>query len=219
MDYQSIISDKPISRDYGQDVDAFIRVRDTAKMDLVKSRMFLLNAGVKTVKEGQLNYLPGLDVNKFIECANQEFYWEAEMKDGRIIKQFEGKRQNHYNNIDQAQLKIFRWVSNFLYETSNLEKRVIVSLNFETGIFDFINGFVPQEIRAAVINGFIKLDFKTNPKLIMKLIRRTSTSLSYPDGAVDEVCYYTRYLIGWEFNGEKQILCIEPNGFVHLWTE
>lgn len=217
MDYQSIISDKPLNRDYGKDIDSFIRVRDTAKMDLMKSRMFLLNAGVKTYKDGDLIYLPGLNVNKFIECANQEFYWEAEMKDGKVIRQFEGKKQNHYGNIDQGQLKIFRWVSNFSYETSNEETRVIVSLDFETGKFEYINGFIPQEIRAEVISGYPQ---GLMPKLIMKVIKRTSTSLSYPDGAIDEVCYYNRYLIGWEIpQKEKKILCIEPNGFVHLWTE
>lgn len=221
MDYSLIIGDKPINRDYGKDIDAAVRSRDTAKMDLIKSRIFLLNAGVKTYKDGQLNHLPGLDINKFIECGNQEFSWEAEMKDGRIVRQFEGKKQNHYGVIDQRELKIFRWVSHFSYETSNEETRVIVSLNFDEGKFEFTNGFVPQDVRAAVIAG---LPQGCAPKLIMKIIRRTSTSLAFPNGDVDEVCYYNRYLIGWETTKEspvqeKQILCIEPNGFVHLWTE
>lgn len=217
MDFQSLIADKPLNRNYGNDIDDFIKIRSTAKIDLIKSQAALLNAGVKSVKDGMLNYLPGLDVEAFVNCNNQEFFWEAEMKDGKIIRQFEGKKQNHYGNIDQSQLKFFRWISNFDYETSNEEKRIIVSLNFGEGTFEFTNGYVPQEIRGAVINGYSKSP--CSPKLIMKMIKRVSNTLSYPNGEVDEIYYYNRYLLGWEEGSNKIILCVEPNGFVHLWEE
>lgn len=206
-----------LNRDYGKDVDSLIRIRDTAKIDLAKSRMSLLQMGVKSVKDGMITHLPGLNIDKYSRCENQEFYWEAEYFDGTVIKQFDGKKHHHYGNIEQKSLKLFRWISNFDDATDNKEKRVIVELDFETGKFNFMNGFVPQEIRAEVMNGC-----QHNPsekKLIMRMIKRTSTSQSYPGGGVDEVSYYNRYIIGWEDESEKKILCVEPNGFVHLWME
>ncbi len=208
-----------MKKDFGKDVESLIRICDQAKMDLTKSRMGLLEMGVKVVKDGVLAHLPGLDIGKYEKCNNQEFYWEAEFKDGRILKQFEGSKQFHYGHIDQSQLKLFRWVSNFSYQTANEDKRVIVTLDFETGKFSFHNGMCPQEVRGEVESGYPVGEFV--PKLILKVVRRTSTSLSYPDGEIDEVAYYNRYLIGWENSQEskvagKRILVIEPNGFIHL---
>jgi len=203
-------------KNYGKDVDELIKIRDNAKINLARSRMALLNMGVKTVMDGVMNYLPGLDVNKFEKCDSKEFYWEAEYEDGTILKQFDGGKQNHYGNIDQCRLRLFRWISNFNDETDNAEKRVIITLNFRTGLFDFLNGYVPQEVRGEVMNGF---DQALRPKLIFKIINRASSCVNF-EGKVDEVCFYNRYLIGYEFSeGVKLILCIEPNGFVHLWEE
>lgn len=210
---------KEINYDYGKDVDSLIRIKDRAKIDLVKTKIALLEMGVKTEKDGLLTYLPGLNVQKYSDQGNQEFSWEAEYKDGTIIRQFEGKKQNHYGNIDQSKLKIFRWISAFDFATDNKEKKVIVSLDFETGKFEFLNSFCPQEVRAEIYQGY---PGGVNPRLIMKMIKRTSVSQSYPEGKVDEVMYYNRYLIGWESTPDsptrdKKILCLEPNGKTHFW--
>lgn len=210
---------KPLNYDFGKDVDSLIRIKDRAKIDLVKSKIALLELGVKTEKDGVLSHLPGLNISKYSENQNQEFGWEAEYKDGSVVRQFEGKRQNHYGNIDQSKLKIFRWISNFDWATDSADKRVVVSLNFETGVFEFLNGSCPQEVRAETYQGFPGM---VNPRLVMKIIKRTSVSQSYPEGKVDEVMYYNRYLIGYESTPEsptksKKILCVEPNGSVHFW--
>jgi len=203
-------------KNYGLDVDELIKIRDDAKIKIIRSKMALLNMGVKSVKDGVMSYLPGLDIYKFEKCDNKEFYWEAVYKDGNIIKQFDGKKQNHYGNIDQSKLKLFRWISNFNDETDNKEKRVVVTLDFETGLFDFLNGYVPQEIRGELINGF---DAGSSPKLILKVIPRTLITVSYPEGGTDEVYFYNRYLIGYEAGSKKVVLCIEPNGFIHFFNE
>lgn len=215
------MEDKKTSQQYGKEIESLIRIREQAKLDLVKSRMKLIELGAKTVHNGSVSYLPGLDLDKFNHCNNQEFTWEAQYVDGTVVKQFEGSKQYHYGHIDQTKLKFFRWVSNFDYPTSNEERRVIVELNFETGHFGFTNGFVSQETRGAVINGYTH---GFVPKLILKAIKRTSTSHSFPDGNVDEITYYNRYLIGYEAHQDslengKVVLCIEPNGEVHLWDE
>lgn len=214
--------DKKIDYDYGKDVDSLVRIKDDAYITLFKSKMKILEMGVKTEKDGILTSLPGLDVNKYLKWNNQEFSWEAEYDNGKVICQFEGTKENHYGNIDKDHLKIFRWVSCFDWATDNKDKRVIVSLNFKNGKFEFLNGFCPQEVRAKVSGGYLSDEF--NPKLIMKIIKRTIFSQEYPEGKISERMYYNRYLIGWEGkdrNGkkEKRILCIEPNGFIHLWED
>lgn len=219
--YQEQIGEKPVNRNYGEDMDSLIRIRDRAKIDLIKSRMALLNLGVKTesLKEGSLAHLPGLNLNQYLAQGRQEFGWEAVLKDGTVLKQFEGKRQNHYGNIDQELLQSIRWVSCFEDATDNKEKRVIAELDFETGKFEFLNGFCPQEVRAEAIKGYPE---NFTPKLILKMVKRTATSMSYPEGNAEEVAYYYRYLLGWEGTKEsatqaKRIICVEPNGLIHIW--
>lgn len=218
MNYE-YIKQGDLNRNYGVDIDNHIKVRDRAKLDLSQSRTGLINMGAQLVIGDQLFCTPSMDMRKFFACNNQEFSWEAEYEDGTLLKQFSGKEQLHYGNIDQSKLKEIRWVSNFDYETANTEKRVIISLNFKTGVFTFTNGFAPQEIRGISFQEF-KAGFV--PKLVLKMIKRTSTSVGFIDGNVEEVMYYNRFLLGWESAQgsayvEKKVLCIEPNGFVHSW--
>lgn len=208
-----------LNRNYGVDVDDHLKIRDRAKLDLTSSRAGLINMGVQLVIGDQLFCTPSMNMKQFFACNNQEFFWEAEYENGKVIPQFEGKNQNHYGNIEQEKLKEIRWVSNFDYETANAERRVIARLNFKTGEFTFDNGYVPQDVRGQVYQKYAE-GFK--PKLILKMVKRTSTSTSLMDGSIQEIAYYNRYLIGWEGAKDsqvvdKKVLCIEPNGFIHLW--
>lgn len=218
MDYE-YAKKGDLSRNYGVDVDEHIKVRDQAKLNLTGARTGLINMGVQLVIGDQLFCTPSMNMKKFFACNNQEFVWEAEYDNGEVICQFDGKKQNHYGNIEQDKLKEIRWVSNFDYETANDERRVIARLNFKTGEFSFLNGFVPQDIRAVT---FQKYSEGFKPELVLKIVRRTSTSVGYVDGNVEEIAYYNRFLIGWKNAAgsqviDKKILCIEPNGFIHLW--
>ena len=217
MNIDAIIGTQDVNRDFGKDITSALRIRDTAKRDLAQSRMYLTDMGVKSLKDGNWTFIPGLNLKKFQQCNNQEFTWEAEMKDGSVVRQFGDKEDKNFSHIDQVNLKFFRWVSNFDYDTDNTEKRVIISLNFETGEFEFLNGYVPQSVRGDVINSVVPTGERS---LVMKIIRRTDTAVNQADGRTDEVTYYNRYLIGCSFpTGEKRILCIEPNGLVHLWHD
>jgi hypothetical protein len=171
--------------------------------------------GAKTFTNGELSALPNLDVEKYEKCRNQEFVWEAEYDDGSVLKQFDGAKQHHYGNIEQEKLKLIRWVSLFVVDTSNVDKRVIVSLDWKTGLWSFYNGIVSQELRAMVANGF-SLD---KPKLILKMVKRESAGVGFPGAVVNEITRYNRYILGWEAGGNKVILCTEPNGYTHLWHE
>lgn len=215
MDYQSIIGDGSVNRNFGEDIDRLISVLQGAQRDIVLAQSALLTAGVKSVKDGQMNYMPGLNVERFFACGNQEFYWEAEYLDGTVIRQYEGKVQKNFAHIDQSKLKLVRWVSNFDGETDSAERRVIVSLDFIAGTFEFTNGFVPQEVRGELLK--VAGVGPDAPKLILKMVKRMSTSLTFPSGGVDTLFHYRRYLIGFEGAGRKVVLCVEPNGFTHLW--
>ncbi len=208
--------DKPINYNHGLDVDEAIRLRETSRYNLTQAKMTLLKMGVKTVSEGHLQALPNLDVEKYEKCCFQEFSWEAEYEDGSVLKQFEGAKQHHYGNIEQDKLKLIRWVSHFVTDTSNEEKRVLVTLDWKTGLWSFFNGFVPQEVKAAVAEGFAG---EIKPKLILKMVKRESASVGFPGNAVNELTRYYRYILGWEGGDKKIILCVEPNGYTHLWHE
>lgn len=212
------------SKDYfGKNIDALINLRDKAKIDLPYARMALLRLGVKTIKDGQLSHLPGLHAYQYFNCSDCEFYWEAEYENGEILKQYDGDIQHHYGHIDQSRLLYFRWISNFDWETDSKEKRVIVTLDFKKGTFTFTNGFCSQELRKSLY------DIGGTPnekKLVIKIVKRKMTSINYPDGTVDEVSYYNRFLIGFKSNAvgptrsmRKVILCIEPNGVIHEWHD
>lgn len=214
MDY----SNKPINYNFGLDIDELIRVRETSKYNLIQSKMTLLESGAKTITNGELSALPSLNKEEYIKCSNQEFYWEAEYKDGSILKQFEGTKQHHYGNIDFDKLKVIKWVSNFIVETSNVDKRIIISLDWESGSWSFYNGLVPQEVKNLLWdnNEFLVND---NKKLILKMVKRESQSVGFPSNTISETTRYYRYILGWESKNKKIVLCIEPNGYTHLWHE
>lgn len=215
MDY----SQKPKDFNFGLDVDEAIRLRETSRYNLTQAKMALLKMGVKTVSDGQLNALPNLDVDKYTKSCNQEFSWEAEYEDGSILTQFEGAKQHHYGNIEQDKLKFIRWVSHFVAETSNTEKRVMVTLDWKTGLWSFVNGFVLQEVKGEVAEGFGVTTIDFRPKLILKMVKRESQGVEFPGSAVGEIARYYRYILGWEAGDNKVILCVEPNGYTHLWHE
>lgn len=213
-----------VKTDMGGVVDAAINKRDTAQVDLIQSKMQLLELGVKTIEGDQIFHMPGLNLDRFMEWNRQEFSWEAEYEDGKVIRQFEKNgKQHHYGHIDQEKLVKFRWVSCFDYATANEDKRVIVEVDLKTGEFNLHNGSIDMSLKNFLWEDArsIRDSFK-NPKLIMKMIRRESNTYSFPDGEHSSIALYNRYLIGYESSKEseakfKRVLCIEPNGVTHFW--
>jgi hypothetical protein len=203
-----------LNRDFGKDVDSLISIKQKAKYDLVSATTKLMEMGTVVISGNKIVCSPRLSIKDYVKCNHQEYAWEAEYEDGTIIAQFQGEEQHHFGHIDQEKLSKFRWISNFECSTSNLDKRAIVELDFKTGKFSFLNGFAPQEIRA-LTDDIYPRDEKA--KLIMKMVKRQSNVVSFPDNTISETYRYNRYLIGWETKSKKVLLCIEPSGFVHLW--
>jgi len=202
------------NHDYGKDLGALIQVREKAAHDLRQAEKAIANLGAKVFMDGNLHALPNLDVQKYIDCQNQEFAWEATMEDGSFLMQFEKDgTQHHFGDIDQANLCFLAWISNFEQETSNKDRRVIVSLDFHNRHISVLNGRLDQETRAA-------LDANPMPlgaKLILKMVKRQSFAPSYTEANLGHTTLFNRYLLGWESADKKFLVCVEPNGLVHLW--
>jgi hypothetical protein len=205
------------NKNKGDVVDQLINKRDNAQVNLVKSQADLLDMGVKTVEADELHHLPGLDVEQFMEWGKQEYSWYAEHGDG-VINQFEKERQHHYGDIEQENLKKFCWVSCFDWQTDQDEKRVIVELNFENGEFTFTNGLVSPDARQAAYEYAINMPKDVEDKtLTMKIIHRESSTSEFPSGNVTKISLYNRFLIGMKADDHEIVLCLEPNGKIHLW--
>lgn len=198
---------------YGDTVDQLINTRQQARMVLMQSEMSLLELGVKTFKGEAVSCMPNLDLYNYHKHNHQEFSWEAVYTDGTVLTQFQGDKQHHFKHIDQSRLHFIRWVSNFNVDTSNEDKKVIMSLSWENGTFNFYNGAISQEARM-----FGTIGFGDNPKLIMKMVKRESSVGGFA-GEEPEIMKYNRYILGWQTNSMKQIMCIEPNGRIHIWHE
>lgn len=214
MDYSNI----PSKHNFGENIDHLIRVRENARYNFAKSRLELIDLGAKTYSNGELMALPNLDLKKYEACKFQEFCWEAKYNDGTEIKQFQGSLEHHFGDLDQQRLSTISWISNFTSDTSNVEKRVIVTLDFKTGKFIFMNGLALGEVRNVSDAGF-PVGIEGEKKLILKMVKRESSGVSSGADAVSEITRYYRYLLGWEFGAEKIILCVEPNGYTHLWHQ
>lgn len=211
----------PNDQNFGLCVDEFVSGLEKAKYELRKNRIGLLDHGVKIVDaNGYVMSSPGLDVMRYMRCGGQEFAWEAEYADGSVVRQFEEEgAQHHFGDIDQTRLRFFRWVSNFVTETDNVEKRAIVTLDFKSQTWAFLNAFVKQETRGeipVIPPGFV-------PKLIMKMVKRQSAGAGVGDADAERYLY-NRYIVGFEAAESspvpgKVLLCVEPNGYVHFWHD
>lgn len=214
----SAYESQSLNHNFGTDVDELVKIKEASKINLSRTRIALLDAGVKVISNGELIHLPNLDVAAFQRCNNQEFSWEVEYKDGSILKQFDGNERHDYSHINHAELKEIRWISNFADDTSNKEKRVVFTMDWATGTFSLLNGGVLQFCRAAFGKGYIP---GANQKLILKMVKRQSVSVDISSQQQGEVTLYNRYLLGWEDTAlkAKTLFCVEPNGYVHLWHE
>lgn len=208
----------PANHNFGLEIDSLIKIKEEAKLSLVRSKMLLLDAGAKTLIGETLIHLPNLDVEKYKKCRNQEFSWEVEYREGLTLKQFDGKKEYHYGSISQSALKKIKFVSNFTEETSNLEKRVVLTLDWVTGTWNLLNGFASKDVRALFDIPFPE---GANPKLILKAVNRASATVDIQAETQADVVLYNRYLLGWEDVklNKKVLFCIEPNGYVHLWHQ
>ena len=209
-------------------LDELLQRRQDAINEYARATEEMIGMGVLIKERYGIVKLPANYIWKKYDRSGLEFEWEVEYKDGEILRQFqiegeEGKEglpaqagrdrkegkyiEHNFSDIDEARIKRVSCISNFHFPTDNIEKRVIVSLDFESGIFSFLNGHVSQEVKAAVS---VKEVFGPK-KLVLFARKRVSVSL---DG---EEYYYNRFVIGFEAELFSRKIIIMPNGAAELF--
>lgn len=204
-------------------IDELIKTREEAKINLARSTRELFIRGVKIGRNstGEISLPSSYDkyLDKY-EHSNSEFEWEVEYLDGTILKQYD-KKESCYKDINQSKLKSVSWISNFTDYSDNLEKRVIVTLDFERGKFTFINGFCPQNIKWDLEKEFLVKD-KTLHLLARKRNSFSVGMLNIEEelrGWVDfndEYYLYNRYYLGIRSPEGDKVLCISPMGDISM---
>ena len=208
-------------------IDALLKIRQEGMYNYSKCTRELIDMGVKIGHKntGDLT-IPGV-FEPYLEKynkSNMEFEWEVMDKDGTILKQFDGDVQHSFKDIKLDNMQSIAFISNFNWPTDNKEHRVIVRLNWETGLFELMNGFAPAEVREELCS--------KAPIGIKKLILFTRKRFSSTYGEVnekypeffpmkDEFLYYNRFVIGYEVVGstKTKIAIIDPTGIISLFEK
>jgi len=207
-------------------IDAIIRLRHEAVYNFSMSTQKMLALGVKIgyASTGEINvpesFAPYLD--KY-DISELEFEWEVRYQDGSILRQYEGQEQHNFEDIDQSRIKSVAFVSNFDYPIDNPERRVIARLNWETGVFEFTNGFIPQEDKGGLVGspvpGVKKLILKTSRRHTASA-GRVSDALPEMQVVADEVYYFNRFILGYEVSGGgDKIIIIDPLGNIRRYKK
>lgn len=204
-------------------IDQLLQKRQDGIYAYARSTKDLLDMGIKVMlaSSGEMavptSYNDHLD--KF-NRSNLEFEWLAKHEGIADVAQFDALGQEHrFAEIDQSKLKSISYISNFNWPTDNAEKRVIVTLNFETGMFEFTNGFISQEDKGKL------LEPVTGPKKLILLAKKRQSStigelaeeLREFHPPTDEVFFYNRFLLGFETETKKRVLLIQPTGTIDIW--
>ena len=206
-------------------IDELLQIRQEGIFNYSKATNELIEMGVKIGKKDSGDLTIPASFEPYIDQYNEsnlEFEWQAIYDDGTALDQFEDGEQMSFKDIDISKLEAIQFISNFTWPTDNFEKRVIVRLNFKTGLFEFLNGFAPQE----VVNYACVNPIEGEKKLILFCRKRFSSTIGeinerykdfYP--SPDEFFYFNRFVLGYEANGEKKALIIQPNGVIGIFAD
>jgi len=203
-------------------IDELLQKRIQGYFDFVRSTDELIKLGVK-IGSGADIELPK-SYQKYLnnyEVSNLEFEWFVEYIDGTSLKQFQGGQEYNFKHIDLSKLKSIAFISNFDWPTDMKETRVIVRLNWETGLFEFTNGFAPQDVRTVCCMD----PLPGNKKLIM-FTRKNSSSIagqapadSVISSMLGQYFIYNRFILGYEVDGKKKAVIIYPNGEMKIFAD
>lgn len=203
-------------------IDELLQKRMQGYYDFVRSTEELVDLGVK-IGQGENLELPK-SFQKYLdqyEISNLEFEWEVEYTDGTTLKQFQGGQEHNFKHIDLSKLKSVAYISNFDWPTDMKETRIIVRLNWQTGLFEFMNGFAPQDVRAVCCMNPLPGD----KKLIMFARKNNSgvagqvTADSALSSMMGQYFIYNRFVLGYEVDGNKKAVMIYPNGEMRLFND
>lgn len=205
-------------------IDELLQQKQNGMYNYAKAIKGIVDMGVKIGSQETGDIVVPTSFNRYLDKYNRsnlEFEWVATFTDNRPpLYQFGPEEEHHFGDIDQANLKTISWISNFDWPTDNTEKRVIVTLDFKTGSFEFLNGFISQEDRGELLKTSI-------PKqLILAIKRRQSPvtgglapELAEYHGPTDEIFYYNRFKLGYKTDVGEKVVLIQPNGFINLIKE
>ena len=205
-------------------IDNLLKIRRRSLYDLEKAVEGLYAMGVRfftPTPDGVPEISAAQDLLPRFEYTLEDFEWKAIYDDGTELDQY-GEKQSHFKDIDQSKLAKIQYISNFEILTQNPEKRLIVTLDFKSGVFDFWN-CGSQDVRAK-----LSKPVEGEKKLILFKRRRESftVGVSAEKGRPEitpagERFTYTRYYLGYELVGKKKkvIVCLYPNGEVGIESE
>lgn len=225
-EYHLPTQDKFMNKETNKQIDALLQKRQQGIFDYSDSTHKLIELGVKIGNkiDGDLTIPSSFEpyLEKF-NNSNMEFEWEIDYTDGSKLKQFEGDQEHNFSHIDQSKLGSISFISNFNWPSDNQEKRVIVRLNWTTGLFELMNGFASQDVKSVICSNPIPGD----KKLILFTRKRVSAAQGrmgekFADliPMMDEVFYYNCFILGYEVSGVgKKVVIIRPNGIIELFEE
>jgi len=206
------------SDEVGKKVNELVSLRAESLNKIINAEKELSKLGVKFGQVGEdgsptfevgSNYLP-----QFLHHLD-EYEWEVTYKDGSILRQHDINGDNHYGNIKHEAIKRVRLLSNFEVSTDNQERRVIITLDWETGKFDILNGQIDIDDRNT-----LTVTEESGPKklILFKRVRfgQTMDISSEKPTSTGEVYFYKRNYIGYETENKKILICLYPDGRVGI---
>jgi len=207
-------------------IDSLLKTRQDAMFNYARSTSELIDLGVKIKNKETDDTTVPMSFEPYLEkynISNLEFEWEAKYKDGSILRQFEGEEQRNFSHIDQERLASISFISNFNWPSEEgRDPRIIIRLNWETGLFEFQNGFINQDTRAYACME----PLAGNKKLILFTRKRFSSSAGEINDQYkeffpfeDEVFYYNRFVIGYETENGMKALIVMPNGNIEKFEK
>jgi hypothetical protein len=195
----------------------YLKTKQRAEKELEDSISGLYEMGVRFVslaEDGTPEISALQDLLPRYEYTLEDFEWKAIYDDGTEIDQ-NGDIERHFGDIDQSKLAKLVYISNFIIDTSNQEKRLVITLNFKDGTFDFLN------CGAMDIRGKLVYPIFGDKKLILfKRKRETFTANVNIEkkefSPTGDKILYNRYYLGYETGDRKLIICICPNGEIEI---
>lgn len=199
-------------------IDTFLAMRKQATEMIEKAVTGLYEMGVRFYQASEEGGAPEVSAAQNLlpryEATLQDFEWKAIYEDGTDLDQY-GEEEHHFGDIDQSQLAKVLFIGNFEIDTSNIEKRPIVTLDLKTGLFEFWN-CGPMDVRGKLAN-----PCPGDKKLI--LFRRVRETFAAGAGGktkgieiTGDKIVYIRYYLGFETTNRKVLICIYPNGDVGI---
>jgi len=200
-----------------EQIDNFLKIRKVSVENLEGAIEGLYEMGVRFFTPSE-DGIPEISAAQNLlpryEATLEDFEWKAIYNDGTELDQ-NGEVESHYGNIDQEKLDKILLISNFDINTSNQEKRLVVTLNFKDGTFDFLN-CGPMEVRGKLTTpcfGKKKLIYFKRKRESFTAGVDTKSKLLTPTG---EKITYQRYYLGYESPDKKVLVCLYPNGLVAI---